>query len=118
MSNPAAIAEPAPPAEGVRKARSTDGKGAKRASGKPKANAVERYFLASGSSGDKLTMGRELASEHEALVAAFQEKATFFVVIEYRVQTQFTRPRCSVGEGRSITSGSVTRIRSPRLLSI
>jgi hypothetical protein len=34
-------------------------------------------------------MGRELASEQEALVAAFQGKATFFVVTEYRVGTQF-----------------------------
>ena len=34
-------------------------------------------------------MGRELASEQEALVAAFQEKATFFIVTEYRVETQF-----------------------------
>jgi hypothetical protein len=50
---------------------------------------LERYFLSNGTSGEKLTMGRELASEQEALVAAFQEKATFFVVTEYRVETQF-----------------------------
>ena len=93
MSNAAAIAEPATPAaEGVRKGRAREGKGTKRANARPKTNPLERYFLASGSSGDKVTMGRELASEHEALVAAFQEKATFFVVIEYRVQTQFKGP--------------------------
>jgi hypothetical protein len=91
MNSAAAIAEvPAQPAtEGVRKGRVREGKGTKRGSAKPKANALERYFLATGSSGEKVAMGRELASEQEALVAAFQEKATFFVVTEYRVETQF-----------------------------
>lgn len=79
----------APAVEGVRKGRGREGKGTKRGSAKPKANAVERYFLANGSSGEKVIMGRELTSEQEALVAAFQEKATFFVVTEYRVETQF-----------------------------
>ena len=91
MNNAAAIAEPpaTPVTEGVRKARGREGKGTKRGSAKPKANALERYFLATGSSGEKVMMGRELTSEQEALVAAFQEKATFFVVTEYRVETQF-----------------------------
>ena len=91
MNNASAIPEPpaGPAPEGVRKGRAREGKGTKRASAKPKANALERYFLANGSSGEKVTMGRELASEQEALVAAFQEKATFFVVTEYRVETQF-----------------------------
>jgi hypothetical protein len=91
MNSAAAIAEPPaqPATEGVRKARGREGKGTKRGSAKPKANALERYFLANGSSGERVTMGRELASEQEALVAAFQEKATFFVVTEYRVETQF-----------------------------
>jgi hypothetical protein len=91
MNSAAAIAElPAQPvSEGVRKGRGREGKGTKRASAKPKANGLERYFLATGSSGEKVAMGRELASEQEALVAAFQEKATFFVVTEYRVETQF-----------------------------
>jgi len=91
MNSAAAIAEPlaAPAAEGVRKGRAREGKGTKRGSAKPKANDLERYFLANGSSGEKLTMGRELASEQEALVAAFQENATFFVVTEFRVDTQF-----------------------------
>ena len=91
MNNAGAIAElPTTPAgEAARKGRGREGKSAKRASAKPKANAVERYFLANGSSGEKVIMGRELTSEQEALVAAFQEKATFFVVTEYRVETQF-----------------------------
>ena len=91
MNNAAAIAEPpaTPAAEDVRKGRGRERKSAKRASAKPKANAVERYFLANGSSGEEVIMGRELTSEQEALVAAFQEKATFFVVTEYRVETQF-----------------------------
>jgi hypothetical protein len=91
MNSPATIAElPGQPgAEGVRKGRGREGKGTKRASAKPKTNGLERYFLSEGSSGETLTVGRELASEQEALVAAFQEKATFFVVTEYRVETQF-----------------------------
>ena len=91
MNGAATIAEvPAQPAtEGVRKGQGREGKGTKRGRAKPKANALERYFLANGSSGEKVAMGRELASEQEALVAAFQEKATFFVVTEYRVETQF-----------------------------
>jgi len=91
MNSPATISElPVQPvAEGVRKGRGREGRGTKRASARSKANALERYFLANGSSGEKVTMGRELASEQEALVAAFQEKATFFVVTEYRVETQF-----------------------------
>ena len=91
MTNAVAIAEPpaTAAAEGVRRGRAKEGKGTKRGSAKPKANGLERYFLATGSSGEKVIMGRELTNEHEALVAAFQEKATFFVVTEYRVETQF-----------------------------
>jgi hypothetical protein len=90
MTNAVAIAEPpATGAEGVRRGRAREGKGTKRGNAKPKASGLERYFLATGSSGDKVMMGRELTSEQEALVAAFQEKATFLVVTEYRVETQF-----------------------------
>jgi hypothetical protein len=91
MNSAAAIAEvPAQSAaESVRKGRGREGKGTKRTSARPKTSAFERYFLATGSSGETVTMGRELASEQEALVAAFQGKATFFVVTEYRVETQF-----------------------------
>ncbi|MFL6446722.1 MAG: hypothetical protein ACJ746_03415 [Bryobacteraceae bacterium] len=91
MNSAVAIAEPPaqPATEVVRKGRAREGKPSKRASAKPKANALARYFLANGSSGEEVTMGRELASEQEALVAAFQEKATFFVVTEFRVDTQF-----------------------------
>jgi hypothetical protein len=91
MNSAAAIAEtPTPPstAASAHKGRAREEKSAKRVSAKPKANALERYFVANGS-GEAVTMGRELASEQEALVAAFQEKATFFVVTEYRVDTQF-----------------------------
>ena len=77
------------PAGDAHKGRAREGKSTKRASPKSKTNGRERYFLASGESGDQLVVGRELASEQEALVAAFQEKATFFVVTEYRVDTQF-----------------------------
>ena len=91
MTNAVAIAEPpaTAAAEGVRRGRAKEGKGTKRGIVKPKANGLERYFLATDSSGEKVIMGRELTSEQEALVAAFQEKATFFVVTEYRVGTQF-----------------------------
>lgn len=91
MNSAAVITEsPATPAaEGVRKGRGKERKATKRTSAKPMANGLERYFLSNGTSGEKLTMGRELASQQEALVAAFQEKATFFVVAEYRVETQF-----------------------------
>ena len=91
MNSAATITESpaAPAAQGVRKGRAKEGKSIKRASAKPKTNALERYFLANGSHGEAVSMGREFASEQEALVAAFQEKATFFVVTEYRVDTQF-----------------------------
>lgn len=78
-----------PVTEVVRKGRSKEGKTARRTTPKAKANSRERYFLATGQPGDKVTIGRELASEQEALVTAFQEKVTFFVVTEYRVDTQF-----------------------------
>jgi len=91
MNNTSAIGElPAALAtEGVRKGRAREVKSTKRAGTKPKTNALERYFLANDSPGETVAMGRELGSEQEALVAAFQEKATFFVVTEYRVETQF-----------------------------
>ena len=93
MNSSAAIAEiPAAPApEVTRKGGLREGKlkSPRRGSAKPKANSRERYFLGTGKAGDPVAIGRELASEQEALVAAFQEKATFFVVAEYRVETQF-----------------------------
>ncbi len=95
MNSSAAIAEmPAAPAPEVsRKGGARDGKSQakspRRGSAKPKASRLERYFLGTGKSEDPVTIGRELGSEQEALVAAFQEKATFFVVTEYRVETQF-----------------------------
>ena len=92
MNSPAGVAE-APTSSSseaiVRKRQGREGKGTKRASAKPKANGLERYFLSNGSSEEKVAMGRELAIEQEAVVAAFQEKATLFVVTEYRVETQF-----------------------------
>ncbi len=93
MNSSAAIAEmpAAPPTEVARKGGLREGKSKslRRGSAKPKANSRERYFLGTGKSGDPVAIGRELESEQEALVAAFQEKATFFVVTEYRVETQF-----------------------------
>lgn len=87
----AALAEmPAAPApEPARKGRSREGRGARRPSQRARSNTLERYFLATGQSGENVAIGRELSNEQEALVAAFQEKVTFFVVTEYRVDTQF-----------------------------
>jgi hypothetical protein len=91
MNSSAALAEmPAAPAtEVLRKGRTREGKSSRRSSAKPKASSRERYFLGTGKPGDQVAVGRELKSEKEALVAAFQEKVTFFVVTEYRVDTQF-----------------------------
>ncbi len=91
MNSSAALAEmPATPAsEPRRKGREREAKSNRRSSAKPKRNSAERYFLATGKPGDPVAMGRECQSEQEALVAAFQEKVTFFVVQEYRVETQF-----------------------------
>ena len=95
MNSNAALAEmPAAPAPeiprkgGLREGKS-QAKSPRRGAAKPKANSRERYFLGTGNAGDPVAMGHELASEQEALVAAFQEKATFFVVAEYRVESQF-----------------------------
>ena len=91
MNSGTALAEMpvAPATEPRRKGREREGKSARRGSATPKANRLERYFLATGKQGDPIAIGRELESEPEALVAAFQEKVTFFVVTEYRVGTQF-----------------------------
>jgi hypothetical protein len=91
MNNSATLAEmPAAPAtEVLLKGRAREGKSTRRSSVKPKANSRDRYFLGTGKAGDQVAIGRELKSEQEALVAAFQEKVTFFVVSEYRVDTQF-----------------------------
>lgn len=90
-SSTAAVAEmlAAPEPDMVRKGRAREGKSARRTGAKPKASGLDRYFLAAGQPGENVTIGRELASEQEALVAAFQEKVTFFVVTEYRVETRF-----------------------------
>ncbi len=87
----AALAEMpvAPPTEVLRKRRARDSKNTRRSNVKPKPNGRERYFLGTGKAGDQFATSRELKSEQEALVAAFQEKVTFFVVNEYRVETQF-----------------------------
>ena len=89
-SSAATMAEmPATPApEVVRKGRGKEGKGTRRISVKPKGNSRERYFLSAGQPGEAVALGRELNSEQEALIAAFQEKLTFFVVTEYRVETR------------------------------
>ena len=91
MNSSAALAEmPVVPAtEPRRKGKEREGKSTRRGNATSKANRRERYFLATGKPGDPVTIGRELESEPEALVAAFQEKVTFFVVTEYRVETQF-----------------------------
>lgn len=91
MNSSAALAEMpvAPATEPRRKVGAREAKVARRSGAKPKANSRERYFLATGKPGDPVAIGRELDSEPEALVAAFQEKVTFFVVTEYRVETQF-----------------------------
>ena len=90
-SSAAAMAEmPATPdPEVVRKGRGKEGKSIRRASTKPKGNSRDRYFLSAGQPGEKVGIGRELNSEQEALIAAFQEKLTFFVVTEYRVETRY-----------------------------
>jgi hypothetical protein len=91
MNSSTAVAElpVAPATEVLRKGRAREAKTSRRSSVKPKANGRERYFLGTGKAGDQFAIGRELKSEQEALVAAFQEKVTFFVVNEYRVETQF-----------------------------
>lgn len=89
-SSTASVAEiPAAAPDVVPKGRAREGKSARRTGARPKGNGIGRYFLAVGQPGEEVTIGRELASEQEALVAAFQEKVTFFVLTEYRVETRF-----------------------------
>lgn len=91
MSNSAAAIAEMPvtsPPDGGRRGRGREGKNARRAA-RAKPAAIERYFLSADSAGEKIALGLELPTEQEALVAAFQEKGTFFVVTEYRVETQF-----------------------------
>jgi hypothetical protein len=94
LNGAAALTEtPAVPAlEAARPARSKEPKNSKKNSVKAKVSGRERYFLAAGESGEEIVTGRELKSEQEAMVAAFQERKTFFAVTEYRVIPQFKGP--------------------------
>jgi hypothetical protein len=49
-----------------------------------KTNGEERFFLASGSTrGDVPALGRECASEAEAIIDAFRERVNFYRVAEF-----------------------------------
>ena len=52
-----------------------------------KATGEERFFLASGSGhGDVPALGRECASEAEAIIDAFRERVNFFRVAEFQTR--------------------------------
>lgn len=91
---PAAPAETKPtkgsearPAAGT---KSEGSKAARRPVQKSKAAGRERYFLAAQAENGSLGVGRELASEGEAVVDAFREQTSFFVVTEWRVAVHLT----------------------------
>ena len=53
----------------------------------PKTNAEERFFLASANrDGDTPALGRECASEAEAIIDAFRERANFYRVSEFQTR--------------------------------
>ncbi len=48
-----------------------------------------RYFLVAG--GERLALGEELASEHEALVEALKQNVPFVIVSEWRTKVESGR---------------------------
>src|SRR3984957_12049140 len=51
----------------------------------PKTNGEERFFLAGANrNGDTPALGRECASEAEAIIDAFRERANFYRVSEFQ----------------------------------
>lgn len=63
----------------------------RRASRKGPPPGAARYFLVASSGPDRLEFGEEIASEAEALVAAFKKDATFAVVTEWRPRVDNSR---------------------------
>ncbi|MBV9179835.1 MAG: hypothetical protein JO356_00870 [Acidobacteria bacterium] len=80
------------PSKPIRRGRVSKEPGSRRSAGaRTKAGPRDRYFLADGKSGEAhVSLGRELASDKEAIVAAFQEQTTFYVLNEFRVEAEFT----------------------------
>ena len=57
-----------------------------------KANAEERFFLATASrSGEVPTLGRECTTEAEAIIDAFREKVNFYRVTEFQTRADIGR---------------------------
>ena len=55
-------------------------------------NGEERYFLASANrNGDVPTLGRECATEAEAIIEAFREKVNLYKVIEFQTRADIGR---------------------------
>jgi hypothetical protein len=71
----------APPSRGTTTRRRRDRQDNSKASGE------ERFFLASGNGhGDVPALGRECASEAEAIIDAFRERVNFFRVAEFQTR--------------------------------
>lgn len=91
---PAASAEAkpskAPDNKPVPGTKSDGSKGSRRPAQKSKAAARARYFLAAQPENGSIGVGKELPSESEAVVEAFREQTSFFVVTEWRVAVQLT----------------------------
>lgn len=108
MNSASAVAEvPAaanPVDAGHRTPRAKEAKTARRtAAARAKSSARERYFLVEEKGDAAISVGRELGSEHEAVVAAFQEQKSFFVVTEFRVEAQLK------GKSTELVKEGVTR---------
>jgi len=91
---PAAPVEAKPAKGSERKAtvgtKSDGSKGSRRPAQKSKAASRARYFLAAKAENGSIGVGKELPSESEAVVEAFREQTSFFVVTEWRVAVQLT----------------------------
>jgi hypothetical protein len=72
----------APPSRGTATRRRRD-----RQDNSSKASGEERFFLASGNGhGDVPALGRECASEAEAIIDAFRERVNFFRIAEFQTR--------------------------------
>src|SRR5712691_5747090 len=70
---------------------------------------VERFFLATPTaSGDTPSLGREIASEGEAIVEAFKAGVNSFVVLEFRPRAEISSSRDPVLKKEAIKSSTLS----------
>ncbi len=93
LNSAAAVAElPKEEREKPRPVRNESGKNTRSASVSRagKGATRERYFLAGTGANGTPSLGREVDSESDAMIAAFREQTRFFVLTEWQVGTKIS----------------------------